>query len=144
MGGHRIITPGRTMKKVAHFVLLPFILSLSGCSGGSEASKPSEGRLVIKGSNTIGEELAPRLIAEYKKAHPAASLDLESKATGYGLAAVMAGQCDIAAASRTPIKEETELAHGRGIELNDYVIGTYSVAVVVNSMPRPWAAPFPL
>src|SRR6266536_1847882 len=100
---------------------------LQGCSD------KSKGKIVIKGSNTIGEELAPRLIAEFKKEHPAASFELESKATGYGLAALMADQCNVAAASRPPIKDELELAKSRNIDLNDYVIGSYSVAVIVNS-----------
>src|SRR5207237_10238569 len=90
-------------------------------------------KVIIKGSNTIGEELAPRLIAEYKKEHPDAVFELESKATGYGLAALLAGQCDIAGASRAPIKDEQELAKARGIELKDHVIGSYSVAVIVHS-----------
>lgn len=112
-------------------------LALSGCSDKSQAPQPAEistkGKTVIKGSNTIGEELAPRLIAEFKKDHPAASFELESKATGYGLAALMAGQCNVAAASRPPIKDELELAKTRNVELNDYVIGSYSIAVIVNS-----------
>jgi phosphate transport system substrate-binding protein len=109
----------------------------AGCSDKSPTSQAPEastkGKTVIKGSNTIGEELAPRLIAEFKKAHPAASFELESKATGYGLAALMAGQCNVAAASRPPIKDELELAKTRNVELNDYVIGSYAVAVIVNS-----------
>lgn len=108
-----------------------------GCSEKSQAppstGTTASGKIVIKGSNTIGEELAPRLIAEFKKEHSAASFELESKATGYGLAALMADQCSIAAASRQPIKDELELAKSRNIELNDYVIGSYSIAIIVNS-----------
>jgi phosphate transport system substrate-binding protein len=116
-----------------------FLLSLicPGCSDKSQAPQNAQsstkGKIVIKGSNTIGEELAPRLIAEFKKDHPSAMLELESKATGYGLAALMADQCNIAAASRQPIKDELELAKSRNIDLNDYVIGSYSIAVIVNS-----------
>jgi phosphate transport system substrate-binding protein len=109
----------------------------SSCSEKGQPPQPAgtvpKGKIVIKGSNTIGEELAPRLIAEFKKDHPSASFELESKATGYGLAALMADQCSIAAASRQPIKDELELAKSRSIELNDYVIGSYSIAIIVNS-----------
>src|SRR5262245_9201113 len=75
------------------------------CSNKQQSSPPAaslQGKVVIKGSNTIGEELGPRLIAEYKKEHPNAAIELESKLTGYGLAALIAGQCNIASASRTP------------------------------------------
>jgi phosphate transport system substrate-binding protein len=110
---------------------------LPACSEQQQPTPPppttSQGKVVLKGSNTIGEELAPRLIAEYKKDHPTAAFDLESKATGYGLAALLAGQCDIAGASRPPIHEELELAQTRGLELDDHVIGAYSVAVIVNA-----------
>ena len=99
-----------------------------------EARKVGEGaKVVIRGSNTIGEELGPRLIAEYKKSHPAADFDLAPKATGYGMAALIAGQCDIAGASRLPISEEQELASMRGIQLADHVVGAYGVAVVENA-----------
>jgi phosphate transport system substrate-binding protein len=119
------------------FCLLLLGLLFPGCSDKSQAPQTAQtstkGKVVIKGSNTIGEDLAPRLIAEFKKEHAAASFELESKATGYGLAALMAGQCNIAAASRPPIKDELELAKSRNIDFNDYVIGSYSVAVIVNS-----------
>ena len=118
--------------------LIPVLLALASCSDKPQAPAPApaasnSGKVVIKGSNTIGEELGPRLIAEYKKDHPAADFALETKGTGYGFAALMAGQCDLAAASRPPIKDELELAEARGFQFNDYTIGAYSVAVVVNA-----------
>src|SRR5258708_1265899 len=67
---------------------------LAGCP----ASKTE--KVVIRGSNTIGEEVVPRIIAEYTKEHPQTAFDLEFKGTTYGFGALMAGQCDIAAASR--------------------------------------------
>jgi phosphate transport system substrate-binding protein len=105
---------------------------LAGCPGSNPPPAHAAQKVVIRGSNTIGEELAPRLIAEFKKANPAVTFDLETKATGYGLAAVRSGLCDIAGASRMPIREELEENQARGVELNEYIIGAYSVAVVVN------------
>jgi phosphate transport system substrate-binding protein len=121
-------------------VALGFLLA--GCPAGNQSSpapdasktKPSNGKkVVIRGSNTIGEELAPGWIAEFKKAQPDVSFELEPKATGYGMAALRSGQCDIAAASRAAIEEELELTKQSGIELNETVLGAYSVAVVVNA-----------
>jgi len=109
---------------------------IAGCSpSNTEAPAPdrTDGKIIIRGSNTIGEELAPRLIAEYKKDHADAAFDLETKGTGYGMGALVANQCDIAGASRSPSKNELELAKDRGVDLNDNVIGAYSVAVVVNA-----------
>ncbi|TSA41915.1 MAG: phosphate ABC transporter substrate-binding protein [Verrucomicrobiales bacterium] len=101
--------------------------------GGATATPSATNTVVIRGSNTIGEELAPRLIAEFKKAHPVTAFDLDTKATGYGMAALRIGQCDIAAASRAAIQADLDLAKESGIEMNDHVLGLYSVAVVVNA-----------
>lgn len=117
--------------------LVALALLLTGCPAnkpaGPEIPPVSEGKVSIRGSNTFGEELAPRLIAAFKQEHPNAEFELESKATVYGFAALLAGKCDLAAASRPPLKEELELAKMREIELNDYVVGSYSVAIVVNA-----------
>src|SRR6266576_427109 len=91
-------------KSARPIAIVGVALVLSACSGNKEpVSTVPAGKVVIKGSNTIGEELAPKLIADYKKDHPGLDFELESKATGYGLAALMAGQCNIAGASRAPI-----------------------------------------
>lgn len=102
-------------------------VAITGCSGG----KPE--KIVVLGSNTIGEELAPRLIAEYKKEHPTVAFETEFKGTTYGLGALMVGRCDIAAASRQVSTNEIELAKARNIEFGDCVIGAYDVAVIVNA-----------
>jgi phosphate transport system substrate-binding protein len=90
-------------------------------------------RITIRGSNTVGEELAPRLIAEFKKQRPGVEFDLEFKGTTYGFGALLVDRADIAAASRAASTNEMDLAKGRGIELQEQVIGAYSVAVVVNA-----------
>ena len=100
---------------------------LAGCSGGKTD------KVVVLGSNTIGEELAPRLVAKFKKEHPAVAFDLEFKGTSCGLAALVVGRCDIAAASRSASTNEIELARDQGVAFNDHVIGSYDVAVIVKA-----------
>lgn len=111
-------------------------LALAGCSAKNDSQPTAEprtdGKIIIKGSHTIGEELAPQLVAAYKKQHPNAGFELETISTGYGLAALMLDKCDIAGASREPIKGELERANSLGFEMKDDVIGYYSVAIVVN------------
>ncbi len=103
------------------------VIALASCS-----PKPPE-TITIRGSNTFGEELAPKLIDEYKKDHPQMVFNTEFKGTSYGFGALMVDRCDIAAASREETTNEVELARDRSIEFNTYVIGSYSVAVIVNS-----------
>ena len=134
----------RSAQLLKNLSLLTVSLVLFGCpaskpaadnsnSPGPAANSDGGDKVVIRGSNTIGEELAPRLIAEFKKAYPKVAFDLETKATGYGLAALRVGQCDIAAASRAAIQADLDLAKESGVEMNDAVIGAYSVAVIVNA-----------
>jgi phosphate transport system substrate-binding protein len=103
------------------------LLAMASCS-----PKPPE-KITIRGSNTFGEELAPKLIAEYKKDHSGIEFDTEFKGTPYGFGALMVDKCDIAAASREVTTNELSLAKDRDVDFNTYVIGTYSVAVIVNA-----------
>ncbi len=91
------------------------------------------GKIIIRGSNTFGEELAPQLIAEYRKDHPTVVFDTEYKGTSYGMGALMVEGCDIAAASRPVSINELQAAKERNVELRDHVIGSYSVVVVANA-----------
>jgi phosphate transport system substrate-binding protein len=114
--------------------VLPLALLLGGCSPKSdEPQPPPRDKVLIKGSNTVGEELAPRLAAEYKKEHAKVAIGIETKGSASGFWGLIAGACDIASASRGMIKDEQQQAQARGIELIDYLIGSYSVAVVVNA-----------
>jgi phosphate transport system substrate-binding protein len=109
------------------FVLVLLSAVVAGCSGG----KPD--KIVMLGSNTIGEELAPQLVAEYKKDHPSVAFELEFKGTTYGMGALIVGRCDVAAASRDATTNEVELARDRGVTFDDHVIGAYDVAVIVKA-----------
>lgn len=124
------------MKKVKlSFVAVTILLgAAAGCSpSATTSSEPPSGKITIRGSNTVGEKLVPELIAAYQKEHPTAVFDLEAKGTSYGFGALVGGFCDIAGASRTPNKNELEVAQYHNVELDDHPIGFYGVAVVVNS-----------
>lgn len=106
----------------------------AGCPSKRPAIDPAaKGQITIKGSNTFGEELAPRLIAAYNGQRPNVTVTLESKGSGSGVAALLAGECDIAATSRPLTDDEVAQARARGVELVEHVIGYYGVAVIVNS-----------
>ena len=93
-------------------------------------------KIVIKGSNTFGEELGPRLAASYSKLHPDATFELTHEGTAPGIAALLEGQCDLAAASRPTTEDEERLARSRKIDLDFSVIGYYGASVIVNAANR--------
>ena len=93
----------------------------------------AQDKVTIRGSNTIGEELAPRLIAEYKKDHKDAAFDLEFKGSSFGIGALMGGYCDIAGSSKPVSKEQQEIAQMRSVEIKEYILGTYTVSILVNA-----------
>lgn len=103
------------------------LTGLLGCTLAAHAEK-----IVIKGSNTFGEELGPRLIEEYERVSPGVSIALEAKGSASGFAALLSGECDIAASSRAANEDESRLARSRGIRMNHYTIGYYGTAVVVS------------
>ncbi|MEY2467229.1 MAG: phosphate transport system substrate-binding protein [Verrucomicrobiota bacterium] len=115
------------MSLFRNFAALLLAMVLSSCSPRTTET------ISILGSNTFGEELAPRLTAEYKKDHPGIDFRLEFKGTSYGFGGLMVDRCDIAAASREATTNERGLARDRSIEFNQYIIGSYSIAVVVNA-----------
>ncbi|HXI83309.1 MAG TPA: phosphate ABC transporter substrate-binding protein [Verrucomicrobiae bacterium] len=124
---------GLCLKGLGVLALGMLFASCSPSETAAPGRSDKSGAIVLSGSNTIGEELAPRLIGEYKKDHPAATFQTEFKGTGYGVAAMLGGLSDIAAASRVLTTNELELARSRNVSCNDYIIGSYSVAVIVNA-----------
>lgn len=113
---------------------IAIVLSAAACADRSETvSAEPKGRLVISGSNTFGEELAPRLIAAYRAVRPNVSVALDASGSGTGFLALREGRCDLAAATRNPTADEAAEFRARGIELREYVIGYDGVAVIVNA-----------
>ena len=119
------------LHKRANLVSAASLVLVSLLAAGCSPAKTE--KVIIRGSNTIGEELAPRLIAEYLKDHPGVAFDVEFKGTTYGFGALFVGGCNIAAASRDATTNEVALARDNGVQLNHEAIGTYCVAVVVNA-----------
>ena len=123
---------GHTVFILGWFTSL-LVLLASGCSDRGNSPAPDlSGRVVVKGSNTFGEELAPQLIAAYRRGRPNVAIDLESKGSGSGFAALLAGECDVAATSRSASVDEIALARAKGVDPKEYVIGYYGVAVIVH------------
>ena len=92
-----------------------------------------EDSLSIRGSDTFGEELGPKLVSAFREQNPDAAIELESLGSVSGIAALLDETCDIAVSSRLFNDDEQRLARSRGIELKSAIAGYYGVAVVVNA-----------
>lgn len=89
-------------------------------------------KVAIKGSNTFGEELAPRLVEVFRERNPDIAFELESKGSASGVLGLLDGTCDIGATSRALNEDEQRMARSRRITLKSATIGYYGVAVIVN------------
>lgn len=108
-----------------NWILIALLTTLAVASLNAET-------VSIKGSNTFGEELGPRLIADFTRTRPGWTVNLESVNTGFGIQALLDGACDIAAASRSLNEDEIRLARSRKINLRTHTIGYYGIAVIVH------------
>lgn len=102
------------------------------CTLGVSVAYSEESTITIKGSNTFGEELGPRLFEVFRQDHPEVRFELTTEGTGGGMLALLSGECDLAAASRVASEDEIRMARARDIRLRSHFIGSYGVSVIVN------------
>lgn len=96
------------------------------------AAGTGRGAIVIKGSNTFGEELGPALIEAYLEQHPDAEIEIESRGSATGFKALAEGTCTIAASSRVVSEDELRMLRAQGVRMKQYSVGYYGVAVIVH------------
>lgn len=93
----------------------------------------AEDRLVVTGSNTFGEDLGKRLVSVFKKSNPSIQVVLETPGSGAGMDALIDGRAGIATTSRAASEDELRRARAAGVKLQAHSIGSYGIALVVNS-----------
>ena len=113
------------MKKTLIVVLTAFVMIFTTEALLAQA-------VTVKGSNTFGEELAPALIKAFNAKHGNITIDLESTSSGHGIDALLEGNCDIAASSRSLTDDEIRKAHSRNVKLDQHIVGYYGVAVIAH------------
>lgn len=106
---------------------------------GSGALLAAEGRLVIKGSDTIGGALGPDLAEAYFEENPGVPIDWEALGSSTAFVGLLDGSAQLGAASRPVSENELAEAKRLGLELKEWVIGYDGIAVLVhaeNPLPR--------
>jgi len=89
--------------------------------------------LRVTGSNTFGEKLGPLLVSGFERKNAGINVDLKRPGSGPGLAALTANQADVAPTSRPANRAELQAAKKAGVKLLPQTVGSYGVAIIVNS-----------
>lgn len=99
----------------------------------AEIPGPVSGKLVLKGSDTLGAVLVPKLADDFKAANPGATFDIEAEGSTTGIMAIINGTADIGMASRPAKATEFSLAKSKGVDMRPIVVAYDGIALVVNS-----------
>lgn len=89
--------------------------------------------ITLEGSNTFGKDLGPALAASFESKNPGVSIQIQTPGSGAGLDALIDGRTLVAPTSRAANEDELRRARAAGIKLRPNSIGSYGVAVIVNS-----------
>lgn len=90
------------------------------------------GTVRLKGSDTIGGELAPRLGAAFRDERPDLNVTVEAYGTATAFTGLFDQDADIGLASRGASKDELARASFLHIKLDEYVFAYDGIAVIVN------------
>ncbi len=99
----------------------------------SVGSLAHAGKLVIKGSDTLGSKLVPQLAEAFKAANPDTKFEIAAEGSTTGFTALIDGTADIGMASRLAKPAEISAATSKGINLNPTVVAHDGITVIVNS-----------
>ena len=89
--------------------------------------------LVIKGSDTLGAKLVPRLAEEFKAQHPGTTFDIATEGSTTGIAAIIDGTAQIGMTSRPMRPGEVLAAKVKGVDFKETIVAYDGIAVIVNS-----------
>ena len=85
----------------------------------------------VKGSDTM-VNLSQAWAEAYTKEHPDANISVIGGGSGVGIAALINGDTDIAAASREMTTEELAQARARGMNPQEFIVARDGLSVIVN------------
>ena len=112
--------------KLNRFITAAAALALS-------ASMAHAGRIVIKGSDTLGAKLVPQLQEAFKAEHPGASFEIAAEGSTTGIAALIDGTANIGMSSRRTKPAEVSAAGAKGMKLTPTIVAYDGIAIVVNA-----------
>ncbi|MEH7274619.1 PstS family phosphate ABC transporter substrate-binding protein [Neobacillus vireti] len=131
----------KSFKKLALTAMMTGVLAVTAACGaqGTEGNKEQageevkqlQGEIKIDGSSTVFP-IMEAIVEEYGAVQPGVKVPVGSSGTGGGFKAMIAGETDLANASR-PIKDEEQSAlTEKGIDVTEFKLAYDGLSVVVN------------
>lgn len=111
--------------KITHLVLAVGLLFAS--------AEARAGKLVIKGSDTLGAKLVPQLAEQFKAQNPGTTFDIAAEGSTTGIAAIIDGTAQIGMSSRRAKPAEMGAAAAKGVNMKPTIVAYDGIAVIVNS-----------
>ena len=93
----------------------------------------ADGKLVIKGSDTLGAKLVPQLAEAYKAKHPGVSFEIAAEGSTTGITAIIDGTAQIGMSSRRAKPTEMSGGTAKGVTLKPTIVAFDGMAVIVNA-----------
>lgn len=106
------------------------IITTIGCL--ALVASANAGKLVIKGSDTLGAKLVPQIAEAYKASHPDTKFEIAAEGSTTGIAAIIDGTAQIGMASRRAKATEVSAAQAKGVTMKPTIVAYDGIAVVVN------------
>ena len=108
------------------------LVALTFAAAALAGSAVAQDKLAVKGSDTLGAKMMPRLGDSYKAAGNAVTFEIEDKGSSTAFTNLEAGTADIGMSSRPAKDSEIEKFAAKGQELIGHVAATDMIAVIVN------------
>ncbi|MDF9826835.1 phosphate transport system substrate-binding protein [Ereboglobus sp. PH5-10] len=107
--------------------ILAFILALAA---GIPASA---GKIVIRGSDTLGAKLVPMLAEQYRAAKPGVTFEIAAEGSTTGIAAIIDGTAQIGMSSRSAKSTEMSAASAKGVDMRATIVAYDGIGIIVNA-----------
>ena len=92
----------------------------------------SQSKIVIKGSDTLGAKMIPKLAEAYQNKFPSTKFEIAAEGSSTGIAAIIDNTADVGMSSRELKGKEKASAGANGVFLFKTVVASDAVAIIIN------------
>lgn len=92
----------------------------------------ASGKLVIKGSDTLGAKMVPQVAEAFRAKNPGVVFEIAAEGSTTGIAAITDGTADIGMSSRRARPTEVSAALAKGVTMKPIIVSYDAMAVIVN------------